>query len=221
MDRVKQSYIYCGKGVKMASRATTRGNYNLSDPVNSFTDVVRRIVLQPTAFFASIPRSGNIVNPLVFALICIEISVILVGLLNLIGLPGGALWLAAPQGNQGFFAFVGALVLAPIAGAVGLLITALITHLLVGLVVGPSNSGFEATFRVASYTSVTSLLGWLPYIGWLFTLYRVYLAIVGIREVHSTTTGKAALVVLIPFAVIALLVFLLVGVAGALFFRAL
>jgi uncharacterized membrane protein SpoIIM required for sporulation len=44
---------------------------------------------------------------------------------------------------------------------------------------------------------------------------------VGIREVHSTTTGKAALVVLIPFAVIALLAFLLVGVAGVLFFRAL
>ena len=206
----------------MPSRATTSGgDYNLSDPVNSFVDVVRRVAFQPAAFFAGLPRQGSLLNSLVFALICIEISVILVGLLNLIGLPGGVLWLDAPQGNQGFFAFVGALVLAPIAGAVGLLITALITHLLVGLVVGPSNSGFEATFRVASYTSVTSLLGWLPYIGWLFTLYRVYLAIVGIREVHSTTTGKAALVVLIPFAVIALLAFLLVGVAGVLFFRAL
>jgi hypothetical protein len=205
----------------MTSRATTGGDYNLSDPVNSFIDVVRRLVLQPTAFFAGIPRRGNFLNPLVFALICIEISVILVGLLNVMGLPGGVLWLAAPRGDQGFFAFVGALVLAPIAGAVGLLITALIAHLLVRLVVGPSNSGFEATFRVASYTSVTNLLGWLPYIGWLFSLYRVYLAIVGIREVHGTTTGKAALVVLIPFAVIVLLALVLVGVAGVVFFRAL
>jgi hypothetical protein len=221
VDRVEQSYSYCGRGVKMTSRSATGGDYNLSDPVNSFIDVVRRIVLQPTAFFAGIPRRGDFVNPLVFALICIEISVILVGLLNLLGLPGGVLWLAAPQGNQGFIAFVGALVLAPIAGTIGLFITALITHLLVGFVVGPSNSGFEATFRVASYTSVTSLLGWLPFIGWLFSLYRVYLAILGIREVHGTTMGKAALVVLIPFAVIALLAFLLVGVAGVLFFRAL
>jgi hypothetical protein len=205
----------------MTSRATTGGDYNLSDPVNSFIDVVRRLVLQPTAFFAGIPRRGNFLNPLVFALICIEISVILVGLLNVMGLPGGVLWLAAPRGDQGFFAFVGALVLAPIAGAVGLLITALIAHLLVRLVVGPSNSGFEATFRVASYTSVTNLLGWLPFIGWLFSLYRVYLAIVGIREVHGTTTGKAALVVLIPFAVIVLLALVLVGVAGVMFFRAL
>jgi hypothetical protein len=205
----------------MTSRATTGGDYNLSDPVNSFIDVVRRLVLQPTAYFAGIPRRGNFLNPLVFALICIEISVILVGLLNVMGLPGGVLWLAAPRGDQGFFAFVGALVLAPIAGAVGLLITALIAHLLVRLVVGPSNSGFEATFRVASYTSVTNLLGWLPYIGWLFSLYRVYLAIVGIREVHGTTTGKAALVVLIPFAVIVLLALVLVGVAGVMFFRAL
>ena len=30
----------------------------------------------------------------------------------------------------------------------------------------------------------------------------LYLSVVGIREMHGTTTGKAALVVLIPFAVV-------------------
>ena len=75
---------------------------------------------------------------------------------------------------------------------------------------GPRNSGYGATFRVASYTQVTSLVNWVPIIGPLLALYGIYLSIVGIREMHGTTTGKAALVVLIPFAVV-LVVLLAVG----------
>jgi hypothetical protein len=92
----------------MASRTTTSGgDYNLSDPVNSFVDVVRRVVLQPTAFFAGLPRQGSVLGPLVFALICIEISVILVGLLTFLGTPGGVTWLFGVRDDQGFLAFVG------------------------------------------------------------------------------------------------------------------
>src|SRR3712207_9393126 len=111
----------------MTSRATTLGgDYNLSDPVNSFVDVVRRVAFQPAAFFAGLPRQGSLLNPLVFALICIEISVILVGLLTLIDVPGGINWLFGARGDQGFLAFVGGVVLAPIAGAVGIVLTALL-----------------------------------------------------------------------------------------------
>jgi hypothetical protein len=37
---------------------------------------------------------------------------------------------------------------------------------------------------------------------------------VGIREVHGTTTGKAALVVLIPFAVVLVVALIVVAAAG-------
>jgi len=53
------------------------GDYNLSDPVDSFADVVRRVVLSPTSFFAGLPRRGSLAGPLVFALVCIEISAFL------------------------------------------------------------------------------------------------------------------------------------------------
>ena len=62
---------------------TEGGDYDLSDPVNSFIDVVRRLVFQPAGFFAGLPRRGSFINPLVFALICYEISAILGGLLGL------------------------------------------------------------------------------------------------------------------------------------------
>jgi hypothetical protein len=205
----------------MASRTAAPGrDYNLSDPVNSFVDVVRRVVFQPAAFFAGLPRQGSLLNPLVFALICIEISVILVGLLTFIDVPGGITSLFGARGNQGFLAFVGGLVLAPIAGAVGVFLTALVTHLLVMVVVGSGQSGFGATFRIIAYSSVTSLVGWIPFIGWIASLYRLYLATVGIREMHRTTTGKALLVVLLPAILILVLVVVVAGASAIIFFRA-
>jgi hypothetical protein len=115
---------------------------------------------------------------------------------------------------------LGGLVIAPIAGTVGVFLTALVTHLLVILVVGSGHSGFGATFRIVSYSSVTSLLGWIPFIGWIFSLYRLYLATVGIREMHSTTTGRALLVVLLPAILILVLVVVVVGASAIVFFRA-
>jgi hypothetical protein len=161
-----------------------------------------------------------LLGPLVFALICVEISAVLVGFLTFIDVPGRVTWLLGARGDQGILAFVGGLVVAPIAGTVGVFLTALVTHLMVLLVVGSGHSGFGATFRIVSYSSVTSLLGWIPFIGWIFSLYRLYLATVGIREMHGTTTGRALVVVLLPAVLILLLVLVLVGASAIVYFRA-
>jgi hypothetical protein len=201
-------------------RTTSGGDYDLSNPVESFADVVRRVVLQPVGFFAGLPRRGSLLNPLVFALICTEIAAIFGGILSLAG-AGGAFvagyGLQVPE-NQGFGEFIGSVVLAPIGGTIGVFVVAGIAHLLVRLVVGATNAGFRATFRVAAYTSVTSLVSWIPFIGELLALYGIYLAVVGIREMHSTTTGKALIIVLLPVIVIVVLALLGLLVAGAIFF---
>ena len=142
------------------------GDYDLSNPISSFVEVVGRVVRRPRQFFSSIPRRGNLLAPLVFAIICIEISTILGGLLRL-------LWTTRETGGFRFGDFLGSVVVAPIGGAISL-------------------------FILVSYVSVTSLVSWIPFIGGLLGLYGVYQAIVGIREMHSTTTGRAALVVLVP-----------------------
>jgi hypothetical protein len=206
-------------GVRASARAQA-GDYDLSDPVGSFVDVVRRVAFRPAAFFAGLPRQGGLLGPLVFALVCIEVSAILVGLLTFLGVPGGMTSLFGARGDQGFLAFLGGLVLAPIAGAVGVFLTALLTHLLVVLVAGSGHSGFGATFRVVAYSSVTSLVGWVPFVGWIASLYRLYLATVGIREMHATTTGRALLVVLLPAILVLVLVVVVVGASAIVFFRA-
>ncbi len=113
----------------------------------------------------------------------------------------------------------GGLVIAPIVGAVGVFLTALVAHLLVILVVGSGHSGFGATFRIVAYSLVISLANWIPLIGWIFSLYGLYLATVGIREMHATTTGKALLVVVLP-AILILVLFVVVGASLLVFFRA-
>ncbi len=184
------------------------GEFNYQDPVQSFIGTVQRVVLQPVDFFRGIQRQGDFINPLIFAIICYEIFTILSGIFALAGVGG----------QKGFGSFIVSLVLAPIGAVIGLFIGAGILHLLVMLIVGSGNSGFEATFRVGAYAAVTSLVSWIPFIGWIASLYGIYLAIVGVREVHATTTGKAALVVLIPAAVIFLLILIIVVLLGAALF---
>ena len=202
-------------GVRTSAGATG-GDYDLSNPVGGFVEVVRRVVTGPAEFFSSIPKRGNYLAPLILALVCVEISTILGGLLRLVlrtEAAGGIRFEGV--GPYGLGAFLADVLLAPIGGAIGLFLLAAIAHLFVMLFVGEANSGYEATFRVVSYVSVTSLVNWIPLIGGLVALYGLYLAVVGIREMHSTTTGKAALVVLLPIGALLLLVLLFVVIAGA------
>ena len=189
-------------------RPAQGGEFNLSNPVNSFVDVARRVILEPVRFFAGLPRDTNLVNPLVFALVCVVISAILSGLLVLLGLQENPGFNPNPQNAiPSTFAPASALasiVFAPIGGAIGLFIAAAIQQLLVRLIVGENNMGFASTFKVASYTQVTALVNWIPIVGPIVALYGLYLSIMGIREMHATTTGKAALVILLPFLVVLL-----------------
>lgn len=195
--------------------------FNLQDPVASFISTVQSVLLNPVGFFRSIPRQGDFINPAIYALIIALITALLSGILTLIISP-----LLATSGNTGealaggVLGFVVALILTPIFTAIGLLIGAGIFHLLVLLLVRPNNAGFEATFRVVCYSytpNIVSFLAPIPILGQIVSLavgiYSIVLAIFGIREVHNTTTGKAALVVLIPAAVIFLLVLLVFGAA--------
>jgi hypothetical protein len=67
------------------SRSGSGGEFELSNPLDSFVDVTRRVVLQPARFFSGLSRSGSLLDPLVFALVCVVISAILSAVLVLTG----------------------------------------------------------------------------------------------------------------------------------------
>src|SRR5215212_4196057 len=170
-----------------ASRSAAAVEFRYTDPVQTFIATVQAVVLRPVDFFRGILRQGDFINPLIFAIICYEASAILGGII------------AVALRTQGFGGFIISIILGPIFAAIGLFIGAGIFHLLVMLIVGSPNAGFEGTFRVGAYVAVTQLVAWLsavPILGILVAIgvffYSIFLGTVGIREVHSTTTGKAA-----------------------------
>src|SRR5215203_3754052 len=135
------------------SGGPSSGEFNYQDPVQSFINTVRNVVTAPVGFFRGILRQGDLINPLIFAIICYEVSAILGGLLSLVGF----------SGSRGFGAFIISIILAPILAAIFLFIGAGILYLLVMVIVGSRNSGFEATFRVIAYSWVTFLVSWIPF----------------------------------------------------------
>ena len=208
----------------------TSTEFDLSDPVNSFVVTARAIALTPVDFFGGMRRQGDFVNPLVFVIICFEVFALAGGLAGLVG--------ALIRADEGFLgaliSFLLFVLLMPVVGAGVVFGSAAIYHLVAYLIIKPSTSGFEATFRVLAYVSVVmiplaavALVAWIPVLGpvlnivasFAATAYALFLTVVGIREVHETTTGKAVLVMVIPSVVsfLILLIPLLAG-AGALFF---
>lgn len=203
-----------GGGRPPGATASPGGEFDYRDPVQSFIRTVTSVVTRPVPFFNGLRKQGDFINPLVFALICSVVNAVLSGIISFFTALGTDAGVGTAIG--GLFS---AIILTPIFTAIGLFIFGAIFHLLVMLFVKPSNAGFEATFRVGAYASVTQLVSWasgIPILGIIVGLavlaYSVFLGIVGIREMHSTTTGRAALIVLIPVAVILLLA-LLVGIA--------
>ena len=176
-------------------------DFDYKDPVQSFIDTTRSIAFNPVSFFSGMVRQGDYTNPLVFGLIITEVWAVLQGIvmvfLALVGFGeiGGA-----------FGSLVLYALLAPIAGAMALFVRAGVLHLLVALIVKPQTTGFETTFRASSYSLMPVLLAWIPILGPIISgIWSTVLAVLGIRDGHSTSTGKAAAVVLIPVGVMALI----------------
>lgn len=163
--------------------------------------MLRRVVLYPVDFFAGIPRREGLRNPFLFALICIVVGAVLTAVVDLIGVQSsfqsyeGLLPLGLS--SQSLAGFVAIIVMLVIMGVSSLLVGAGICQLLVRVVVGRGNAGFGATFRVLAYTAAVNLVGWIPILGLLLSLYSLYLQVVGLREVHETSLGKAILVLLL------------------------
>jgi hypothetical protein len=198
------------------SRSVSGGDFDYRELIPSFVQTVREVLFNPVNFFRGIRREGDFLNPLIFAIICALITGVIGGILRLIfvlvrgGGFGGALG-----------SLIANIIFIPIGTAIGLFIGAGIYHLLVLLIIRPSHAGYEATFRVVAYAAVLQLLSWLAFIPILgivvaiaIAIYNVVLTVIGIREMHATTTGRAVAVVLIPVIVIGILV-AIVGVAIA------
>ncbi len=106
------------------------------------------------------------------------------------------------------FFFVMFMILA-IAGA---FIGGAILHIFVYIVGG--RKGIVQTIKAGMYGSTPSLLlGWIPLVGMIAAIWSLIVEIIGVRQLHELTTGRAILAVFIPI----ILVIILVVILAALF----
>lgn len=128
-----------------------------------------------------------------------------VGLVGAIsGLLGGFL---SENGNA-----VTGLIFGAIGAAIGLVIGSGIL-LLIGKLFG-GQAEYMGLLRSLAYAYSPSVLGWIPFVGFIASLWALVCAVVAVRESHAVSTGAAAAIVLIPAAILFVLALLLALVAG-------
>lgn len=128
-----------------------------------------------------------------------------VGLIGAIsGLLGGLL---SDTGNA-----VTGLLFGAIGAAIGLVIGAGIL-LLIGKIFG-GQAEYMGLLRSVAYAYSPNVLSWIPFVGFLASLWALVCGVIAVRESHAVSTGAAVAIVLIPAAVLFGLALLLALVAG-------
>ena len=96
-----------------------------------------------------------------------------------------------------------------VAGAfASLFISGSWTHLFVRAFGGRKGYGNTIKAFAYGYTPVF-LFGWLPFVGMLFSIWALVLNIIGIRQLHQISTGRAIGAVLLGIVALMIIVFLI------------
>jgi len=145
-----------------------------------------------------------LISALLSAVIAVVASSLFAGFFGRM-LPGFMSALLALAGAGAAVAFIAVFIYMLIAGAIGVLIGGLWLHIWVYLVGG--RKGLTQTFKALMYGATPSLLlGWIPAIGFLASIWALIVEIIGIRQLHEISTGRAVaaviLAIIIPLVVL-------------------
>ncbi len=159
---------------------------------------MRQALLTPKEFFAGLTLEGS--GFWSYVLVLGWPSAALGGLIGLFlpALTFGQSPLAGIGGAAGAGAIAAIILLAPLQIVVGIAIQGGILHLFLRLVGGASGR-LETTVRAMAYSQSVLVFSWVPVIGALVgAVWTLVLMVVGLREMHGTTTGKALAAVFLP-----------------------
>jgi hypothetical protein len=158
---------------------------------------IRGSLFSPSEFFRTHAVGEGVLSPLMIGVIC-----------GIIGIGAGILWnyflwqrfshyLPFPKFPFDLYVVYSAISL-PVRAVLLILANSVITHLCL-MVVGGSKRGFRTTFRIVCYAATAYLFLILPFLGFIIQIiYLRVLIIIGAREGHGISTGRAVFAVLLP-----------------------
>ena len=179
--------------------------------IGSFFTTAKEALFSSTAFFRKVAKGSGTWAPLMFGVICGLIGTCMAILWQWLF---ATKWIPAQVLSLPFFSIflIVLLVALPFVLAFSILLGSGITHLCL-MIVGGNKKGYSSTFRALSYAYSGNLFGVIPVIGnSIGGIYTLVLTIIGVREGHRISTGRAALAVLLP-----LILLVGLGILAALF----
>lgn len=172
---------------------------------NGLFMTARDVLLRPSDFFKKMAVTGGLTDPLLFAMIIGMVGLLFLSLWDLVlhdsmrSIMTPEMRNAAGRGMSNGIASPFGVVMMPFLLISWIFIVSGMLHLFLMMVRG-AKAGFEATFRVISYSVSPFLFMAIPYCGMLLTmLWMLTLAVIGLRDAHETTGGKATVAVFFPF----------------------
>ncbi len=204
---------YCGSGmVYRAGVASDAGGFREGCPwdrrdehgfVSGLAQTIRGCLLEPAETFSRMKTEGDLTSPLLFAVILGTIGA-LIGIGWQLAARSFHLMPTSPgtSASADTLALVAGAVLSPALIVLMMFMSAGIIHLSL-LTVGGAENGFESTFRAVCYASGSvALFQIVPICGSMVGgVWSMVIAIIGLRELHVTSTGKAVLGYFLPFIV--------------------
>ena len=186
--------------------------------IASFAATWRESTFQPQRFYRAMPADGLWPAALYYLLI------------GIIAEGARLFWgnIFAMLGVSGYFAAFGNgevptaaerlanFLFSPIWLLAALFLASAVIHLMVLMLV-PDRRPFTATARVLAFSYSPLLFTVVPFVGSAVGgIWSVVLAVIGVREVHRTTTGRAIAAILLPLAIAAFIGMMLAFVVGLL-----
>jgi hypothetical protein len=184
--------------------------------VSAFFKTTRDALFSSTRFFKKVGFGEGYLPALIYGLIC-----------GIIG-SGGALvwqwyffsqWFPVKQFSEVASSIYMTLLIifVPLTIIFSLFLGSIVTHVCL-MIVGGNKKGFQTTFRAISYAFSGNLFAIIPFIGsTIGGIYFLILTIIGLRESHAISTGKAVLAVFLPLIVAVGLIILAMSLVPFLF----
>ena len=176
---------------------------------------LKETLFSPTEFFRTMNVTGGLSEPLLYAMIVGVVGIMVSYVWQVLFQASFLGYLPSEvQGTMGIgslgnigLAFVAILI--PFFVICSLFLWAGMLHLLLLMVRG-ANNGFEATFRAVAYSYSTYIFMTVPFCGGLIaSVWSMVVAIIGLKEAHGTSGGKASFAVLFPLILCCALAFLI------------
>jgi hypothetical protein len=185
---------------------------------------IKRSLFGPGEFFRKMNITGGLSDPLLYAMITAVTGIMVSYVWQVLFqdsfrayLPADGTSAPLPGLHGPGLAVAGMFI--PFLVIIGTFLSAGMLHLLLLMVRG-GGGGFEATFRVVSYSCGTFLFMTIPFCGGMIAfVWNIIVSIIGLKETHGTTGGKASFAVLFPYllccAAVALMMVVVFGTIAA------